>query len=70
MVFFEDPTVLAFEQRISNRDFVLEKCKIASYSALSLMFSKKTVEPSLIETINRSIDKIKQTQKYQNEWGW
>ncbi len=68
--YFEDPTVFAFETRTENRDFKLAKCKLAKFAPVSLMFSKKTVSKELIPVINRAIEKIKKTDKYQRDWGW
>jgi len=68
--YFEDPAVFAFETRTENRDFKLAKCKLAKFAPVSLMFSKKTISKEFMPIINQAIDRIKQTDKYQREWGW
>jgi len=69
--FIEDPLVMAYKMRNDDKIGRLKSCKVAvSSSPVSLMFSKKTVSPQLVNRINAALEKIKKTKWYQQQWQW
>lgn len=69
--FVDDPAVMAFMIRNNPSTGILRVCKIAvSSSTVSLMFSKKTVAPYIVERFNRAIELVKEPPDYVKHWGW
>ena len=67
----EDPVMIAYKIRKSKTPYGLFSCHVSvSSSPVSLLFSNKTVSPAIVERFNQAIEKVKQTDYYQNHWGW
>jgi len=67
----DDPVVVVYRLTEKKRYNLLKSCQsLVSSTDVSLMFSKKTVPPSVIDRINQSIAEIKETKAYQKKWVW
>jgi len=68
---FTDPMVHAYTMRLLGYEGLLIRHHvIVSDASVSLMFSKKTVSPKLVERFNQAIEEVKQTAEYQQHWSW
>ena len=65
----DEPITAAYHIRKNHLEKKLMSCQVTVYSnPISLMFSKKSVSPEIIERINAAITKVKQTDYYKNAW--
>lgn len=68
---FDDPMVhaytvrlLGFEKRFKRHQMIVQD------ESVSLMFSKKSVTPQIVQRFNLAISKVKKTAEYQRLWDW
>ena len=66
----EDPIVMAYMKRSVPGLRDVTSCQITTYSGLvSIIFSKKTVNQSVVERFNRAISELKKDVHYKQLWG-
>lgn len=68
----DDPVVVSYRSTINpERSGILKSCPIQiSTSPVSMMFSKKSVTPEMVERFNRAIRAVQATPDYQKRWKW
>ncbi len=68
----DDPVVVSYRSTLNpERSGILKSCPIQiSTSPVSLMFSKKSVSPEMVERFNRAIRVVQETTRYQKQWNW
>jgi polar amino acid transport system substrate-binding protein len=67
----EDPMVHAYTVYLLGYEKLLVRHQvIVTNSTVSLMFSKKTISPQMVERFNAAIEKVKLTVEYQQHWSW
>ncbi|MCW8880123.1 MAG: transporter substrate-binding domain-containing protein [Kangiellaceae bacterium] len=66
----EDPMVMAFNKRTEEKLRKARACHISVNTELvSIMFSKQTVSPIIVEKFNQAIEKAKKAPGYLQIWG-
>jgi polar amino acid transport system substrate-binding protein len=67
----DDPVVVSYRSTVHITGDALTSCPIVvSSSPISLIFSKVTVTPQLVEQFNSAIKKIQDTEAYHKQWSW
>ena len=67
----EDPVMVAYKARQSPSSDRLYSCQVSvSSSPVSLLFSKKTVSPEIVERFNQAIELVRHSKEYQKYWKW
>jgi len=69
--FFDDPMVLAFKLRMSDKSGELTLCKVSqNSSSVSFLFSKKSSSIEMVNRFNEALEEVKETKEYKENWGW
>lgn len=69
--FADDPAVIAYMSRTDPTLRLLKSCKLTIKSSpVSLMFSKKSTSPEVVDRFNKALETIKQTDDYLSNWAW
>ena len=69
--YFEDPAVFSYLKEKEHLGQQIKSCCIEVYAGeVSLMFSKKSIDETILKRFNQAITKVMQTDAYKKRWEW